>query len=78
MVIGQQDRVPGGVWCTVGNDVFDPLISLDEVVPTDILRTLVSQSKFLVSDEHLERFSLISKFNGENIAVFFDPDVDVM
>jgi hypothetical protein len=76
-IIRQQDHVPAGSWCTVGDDVFDPPNILDEIVPTEVLRSLAPQSILLVFEEHLQCPGLVLELDSENIAVLFDPDVDV-
>jgi hypothetical protein len=41
------------------------------------LRSLTPQSILLVFDEHLQCPGLVLELDSENIAVLFDPDVDV-
>jgi hypothetical protein len=76
-VVSQQNRVSAGSWCSVGDDVFDPPNILDEIVPTEVLRALAPQRKVLASNVSSQCTGLVLEFDGDNVAVLFDPDVDM-
>jgi hypothetical protein len=77
LVVSQQDRVPAGSCCTVGDDALDSPDILDEIVPAEVLCTLAPQCVLLGSIERSKRPGFVLEFDGDNVAVLFDPDVDV-
>jgi len=61
----------------VGDDVFGSPDVLDKVIPARVLRGLAPQSVLFAPNVGLQCPGLVLELDGENMAVLFDPDVDI-